>query len=85
VWEVVNKVIQVAVIPLLLLIWQELRDTRATQVEQLAAVVRLQVQMETALQLNARVSDIESWRANHEGQLQVLMNEFRDLQKEKPR
>lgn len=80
VWEAVFKLVQVVVIPLLVLIWQEQKETRKAQIEQLAAIIRLQTQMETTLKVDAKLAVIEAWKHEHEGQTQLLIQEFRELQ-----
>lgn len=80
-WEVVIKVVQVAIVPLLLLIWQEQRRMQEAQTRQLEAVVRLQTQMEIAITLDSRLSNLEAWKAEHEGTVRVLLGEFREMQR----
>lgn len=79
--DVVFRLLQVGVIPILLLIWHELKDTRRSLEEYGRQIVRLEEQVKFAARVEERIMELEIWRGAHEGQLNLLIGEIRELQK----
>jgi len=74
------QLLQIVLIPLLLLIWNELRETRKEMIANGKSIVELQTQMKQALNSGTRLAKLEEWRNEHEAQYMILMGEFRALQ-----
>jgi len=58
-FEIVLRLFQVGIVPVLLLIWNELKDTRRTLEQNSRQIVRLEEQIKFATKIEERIHAIE--------------------------